>query len=53
MEKARQRGLRLKGVNDDEDLDDIDRMKQIEIIKSLPVNIQIKKMLRLISKTYI
>ena len=46
MEKARQRGLRLKGVNDDDDLDDMDRMKQIDIIKSLPVNFQIKKMLR-------
>ena len=46
MEKARQRGLRLEGLNDDDELDDLDRIKQIDIIKSLPVNFQIKKMLR-------
>ena len=43
MEKARQRGLRLEGLNDDDELDDLDRIKQIDIIKSLPVNFQIKK----------
>ena len=45
IERARQRGLQLSGENEEQPSEK-ERLKQIEIIRSLPVNLQVKRILR-------